>query len=119
MVGIERRSPSGEGEDSPVSPVTVGQIVESIVGCKWSLAVLGSIRAGVARPGEIERRCEGLSNKVMYERLRKLERYGLIQRLVYEAAPPHVEYRFTPRGERFLTILDAIEAVQNEFDGEG
>ncbi len=116
MVGIEQRpAPSDDEKAAPGFP-TVRQTVESVVGCKWALAILQAMREGVARPGEIERRCEGLSNKVMYERLRKLERYGLVHRFVHEVVPPHVEYRFTPRGERFLTILDAIDAVQRDLD---
>lgn len=97
---------------------SVGQMVESIVGCKWSLAVLAALRDGVSRPGELERRCEGISSKVLYERLRKLERYGLVERLVHAEVPPHVEYRFTPHGERFLAVLDAIDEVQKAFDAE-
>ena len=119
MDGVEdntsRTSEQTLGDSSP----TVGQMVESIVGCKWSLAVLAALRAGVVRPGEVERRCAGISSKVLYERLRKLERFGLVQRHVHEVVPPHVEYHFTPHGERFLTILDAIDEVQRGFDAAG
>lgn len=103
-------------EKSDDVKLSVGQMVESIIGCKWSLAVLAAIRDGVTRPGEIERHCEGMSSKVLYERLRKLERFGLVDRFVHEVVPPHVEYRFTPNGEKFLAILGAIQQVQRDFD---
>ena len=51
------------------APVNVARMVEDIVGVKWSLAVLGAVRGGVVRPGAIEHAIEGLSKKVLNERL--------------------------------------------------
>lgn len=94
----------------------VSRMVEDMVGCKWSLAVLGRIRAGVRRPGEIERAIAGLSKKVMNERLRKLQRYGIVDKYVYAEVPPRVEYRLTRFGARFARILDGIERLQRSLD---
>ena len=47
---------------------SIAEMVESIVGCKWSLHVLAQIRKGVNRPGAIERSADGLSAKVLGER---------------------------------------------------
>ena len=44
----------------PTTP-NVARMVEDIVGCKWSLAVLGAVRGGVCRPGAMEHAIEGLS----------------------------------------------------------
>jgi DNA-binding HxlR family transcriptional regulator len=100
----------------PVSkkPLTVGAMTESIVGCKWSLQVLAAVRGGVHRPGELERACEGISTKVLGERLRKLCRFEILSRYSYPEIPPRVEYHFTPFGERFLVLLDEIERLQQE-----
>ncbi len=87
-----------------------------MVGCKWSLAVLGEIRAGVRRPGEIERAIVGLSKKVMNERLRKLQRYGIIEKRVFPEVPPRVEYRLTRFGARFSTLLKGIDRLQQNLD---
>ena len=46
-------------------------MVENIVGCKWSLTVLSLVRAGVHRPGAMEHAVEGLSAKVLNERLKE------------------------------------------------
>ena len=94
-------------------------MVEDMVGCKWSLAVLGRIRDGVQRPGEIERAIEGLSKKVMNERLRKLQRYGIVEKRVFPEVPPRVEYRLTAFGKKFAKVLDGIERLQGELDGPG
>ena len=95
---------------------TAGQIAESVVGCKWSLAVLGAVRDGIHRPGEMERRCAGISNKMLHERLRKLERFGVLERRVFQASPPHVEYHFTTVGEQFLGVVDAVAQLQVALD---
>lgn len=91
-------------------------MVEDLVGCKWSLAVLGQIRRGVRRPGEIERAIDGLSKKVMNERLRKLQRFGIVEKLAFAEIPPRVEYRLSPFGRRFIRLLDGIERLQASLD---
>ena len=94
----------------------VARMVESIIGCKWSLSVLRLLRDGVHRPGEMQRRTEGLTTKVLNERLTKLQRFGIIRKTVYPETPPHVEYRFTEFGTRFLEIVDLVERLQGELN---
>ena len=94
----------------------VARMVEDIVGCKWSLAVLGAVRAGTCRPGAMEHAIEGLSKKVLNERLSKLVRFGILEKQAYAELPPRVEYRFTPFGDKFLGVLDGIDALQREID---
>lgn len=93
-------------------------MLESIVGCKWSMAVLDAIIAGVARPGEMRRRCEGISAKVLNERLRKLERFGIVDRQVFAEVPPRVEYVLTPFGRRFIPLVEAVHELEEELAGE-
>jgi DNA-binding HxlR family transcriptional regulator len=90
----------------------VARMVEDIIGCKWSLSVLDLVSRGVARPGAMQRSIEGLSTKVLNERLRKLLRYGLIERRIFAEVPPHVEYRLTPLGRRFEKVLEQIRSLE-------
>lgn len=90
----------------------VARMVEDIIGCKWSLCVLDLVSRGVARPGAMQRSIDGLSTKVLNERLRKLLRYGLIERQVFAEVPPHVEYRLTPLGRRFEKVLEQIRSLE-------
>jgi len=53
-----------------VKPATVAGMVESIIGCKWSLSVLQMVQQGINRPGAMERAINGLTTKVLNERLR-------------------------------------------------
>lgn len=96
-------------------PPTVARMVEDVVGCKWSLSVIHLVRSGVSRPGAMGRSVPGLTTKVLNERLRKLVRYGIVERIAYPEVPPRVEYRLTAFGERFGRILDRIEELQAEI----
>lgn len=89
-------------------------MVESIVGCKWSLQVLALVRGGINRPGAMQRSVEGLSTKVLNERLNKMLRFGILEKTVYPEVPPRVEYSLTPFGRRFVAVLDAIEQLEKE-----
>ena len=91
-------------------------MVEEVVGCKWSLAVLAMVRRGVRRPGAMEHAIPGLSKKVLNERLRKLVRFGVLAREAYPEVPPRVEYRLTPFGEKFVHLMDGVERLQRELD---
>lgn len=52
----------------------------------------------------------------MNERLKKLVDYGILERCAYAEIPPRVEYKLTPFGQKFATILDAIEELETECD---
>jgi DNA-binding HxlR family transcriptional regulator len=94
---------------------SVSRMVEDIVGCKWSLAVLDLVRRGVRRPGAMEHALDGLTAKVLNERLRKLQKYRILEKTSYPEVPPRVEYALTPFGEKFSSILDQIANLEREL----
>lgn len=91
------------------------RMVENIIRCKWSLSVLSLIRQGINRPGAMERSVEGLTTKVLNERLRKLVNFGILEKKIFPEVPPRVEYQLTDFGQRFIGILDAIEDLENNL----
>lgn len=97
----------------------VAEMFESCVGCKWTLHLLGEIRRGIARPGQLERSAPGLTTKVMNERLRKLVRFGILEKRDYAETLPRVEYRLTSFGRRFVKILDDIDRLRQRVAAEG
>lgn len=101
---------------SHAKKISAARMVEDVVGCKWSLAVLGLVRSGVRRPGAMEHAIPGLSKKVLNERLRKLVRFGVLERVAYPEVPPRVEYRLTPFGEKFAGLMDGVEKLQRELE---
>ncbi|MBR9979810.1 MAG: winged helix-turn-helix transcriptional regulator [Desulfatitalea sp.] len=97
--------------------VPAASMVEKIVGCKWSVRVLVLIADGCHRPSALLRSCRGLSAKVMNERLRKMIRFGILQRTVLGEKPPiEVEYRLTPFGTRFMRIIEEVRRLQETLD---
>lgn len=105
---------------TPVSggTIPVAAMVESIVGCKWSLRLLDQFADGQSRPSELLRACPSLSAKVMNERLRKMVRFGIVERTVFGKRPPlEVVYVLTPFGRRFMDILDEVRQLQAAIDG--
>ncbi len=106
------RREAGDRERIPVAAM-----VESIVGCKWSVRLLQLCADGYTRPSAFLRACPGLSAKVMNERWRKMLRFGIVRRTVSGEKPPiEVEYRLTPFGRRFLRILDEVRRLQEAVD---
>ena len=92
-------------------------MVENIIRCKWSLTVLDLVRNGTTRPGAMERAVEGLTTKVLNERLRKLVRFGILSKRSYPEVPPRVEYELTEFGRRFTRVLESIEELERDLKG--
>ena len=90
-------------------------MVEDIVGCKWSLCVLDLVSRGINRPGAMQKSIVGLTTKVLNERLRKLVRFGIVRRQSFAEVPPRVEYRLTPFGRRFNTVLAEVAKLEREL----
>jgi len=90
------------------------QQLEDVVGCKWSVSVLKAVATGVSRPGALERHIQGISTKVLSERLRKLTDYGLLSKHVYAEVPPRTEYSLTQNGRNLIGIIDQIKNLDNE-----
>lgn len=100
------------------APQRAARMVETIFGCKWSLTVYQLLNQGIHRPGEMVRRVEGLSKKVLYDCLNKNVEFGILERISFSEVPPRVEYRLTPFGGKFTNVLDQINDLQDELEKE-
>jgi DNA-binding HxlR family transcriptional regulator len=94
---------------------------------KWSVLLVHMLARGPARTSELRRQIGGISEKMLIQTLRRLERNGLVQRRAYPEVPPRVEYSLTPLGASLsgpITVLDQwverhlpeLVAAQREFD---
>lgn len=90
-------------------------MVEDVVGCKWSMTVLDMVDQGVSRPGAMVREQEGLTTKVLNERLKKLVDYKIFKKIEYPEVPPRVEYEYTEFGRKFLDIVTAIRKLETDL----
>ena len=68
------------------------------IGDKWSMMILAVLEPGPRRFNAVKRQLEGITQRVLTQTLRKLERNGMIARRVLDGSPPGVEYRLTPLG---------------------
>jgi DNA-binding HxlR family transcriptional regulator len=75
---------------------------------KWTVLIVGCLSQGTRRFGELRRDIDGISPKVLTQKLRELERDGIITRKIYASIPPKVEYTLTPLGRTLIDLLDAI-----------
>ncbi len=84
---------------------------ENVLRCKWSSSVLLQIAAGVKQPGELLRSIEGLTKKVMYQRLKKLERFDYIERRLITEKPLKVFYTLKIHGRKVVKIIKMIKSL--------
>jgi DNA-binding HxlR family transcriptional regulator len=75
---------------------------------KWTALVIGLLDQRPHRFGELRRRIGGISQKMLTQTLRSLERDGLVNRRVEPTVPVKVEYSLTPLGESLVPPLAAI-----------
>jgi DNA-binding HxlR family transcriptional regulator len=101
--------------------------VVSRIGDRWSLLVLYALGGGTRRFSELRRDLEGISQKMLTQTLRALERDGMVERRIYPVVPPKVEYRLTELGLGLAgeiaairlwaySHMDEIEAAREAFD---
>jgi len=75
---------------------------------KWTVLIVGALENKTKRFGELRREIGGVSQKMLTQTLRGLERDGLVTRVVYASVPPKVEYSLTELGRTLVRTLEAI-----------
>ena len=78
------------------------------IGDRWTVLVVGVLAEGDARFSELRRRVDGVSQKMLTQTLRALERDGLVTRTVYPEVPVRVEYALTEAGRTLRGPLEAL-----------
>ncbi len=77
---------------------------------KWAAIVIVTLDERPYRFGELRRRVEGISQKMLTQTLRNLERDGLVNRKVFTTSPIQVEYSLTPLGRELTVVLQPLLA---------
>jgi len=88
------------------------------IGDRWTVLIVGTLDAGPRRFTEIATAVDGISQKMLTQTLRSLERDGFVSRTAYPVVPPHVEYELTELGRSLRQQLRELEswAVENMDD---
>jgi DNA-binding HxlR family transcriptional regulator len=80
----------------------------AVLGKRWTGLLLDALMSGPRRFCELTALVEGLSDRVLSDRLRELETEGIVKRVVYPQIPVRVEYQLTEKGEALKPVIDAI-----------
>ncbi len=80
-----------------------------LIADQWTPLVIYALEEDTMRFGQLLKRIDGISKKMLTQTLRALERNGLVQRVVYPVVPPVVEYSLTPLGQ---TLREPMEALR-------
>lgn len=121
---LDSRAQAVAAEDCPVRGIM------DKIGSKWSVLLIMFLADRSHRFGELRRGIPDISQRMLTQTLRELQRDGLISRHVHPTTPPTVEYRLTPLGQTLLVPLsglltwadahsDAIHAARLAFEAAG
>jgi len=84
------------------------EITLEVIGGRWKLLILWQLLQGVKRFSELQRALTGISQKMLTQQLREMERDHVIEREVFAQVPPKVEYSLTALGESLRTVVEAM-----------
>ncbi|MEV7046035.1 helix-turn-helix domain-containing protein [Amycolatopsis sp. NPDC051061] len=84
------------------------QSVLDLLANKWTLPVICALEGGPERFGELQRNLHGVNPKVLTRTLRRLQEFGIVERVVYPSVPLRVEYSLTELGHSSTGPLQAI-----------
>jgi DNA-binding HxlR family transcriptional regulator len=101
------------GADAYLAACPSRQILD-VLANKWTMLTMGALSGGPMRFGELRRRLDGITQKMLTQTLRALERDGLVTRTIYPTIPPRVEYAATGLGQSVTALLHAIRSWSEE-----
>jgi DNA-binding HxlR family transcriptional regulator len=88
------------------------------LGNKWVSLVVKELASGPRRHGDLARAIAGVTQKMLTETLRGLERDGLVSRSVTTSVPARVDYRLTPLGDSLLPVMQVVTRWAEEHIDE-
>ena len=93
---------------SVLKPQCPSRVVLDRIADKWTALIIQVLASGPRRYGALQREVGGISQKVLTQTLRSLERDGLVLRKPYPITPPKVEYSLTRLGRTLIEPLHAL-----------
>ena len=83
--------------------------VLNLIADQWTPLVIYALEESTMRFGQLHKRIDGISKKMLTQTLRAMERNGLVLRVVYPVVPPVVEYSLTPLGQ---TLIESVRSLR-------
>ena len=101
--------PKGKQKHTEASAAKGVEEVLRILEGRWKLVILFHLFGGnVLRFSELRRAIPGVSEKMLIQQLRQMERDGIVRRFVHHQVPPKVDYSLTDWGQSLCPALDAL-----------
>ena len=105
----QRRDQARVVYDAMLAACPTRHVMET-VGGKWAALIVHALAGGPLRHGELRTRIAGVSQKMLTQTLRELERDGLVSRTVTPSVPVRVDYALTPLGRTLAPVLAALKS---------
>lgn len=83
--------------------------VLELIGSKWSMLLLCALYDSKTRTGQLKRRVQGISQKMLTQTLREMQQNGIVKRISYPEVPPRVEYELTELGYSLAGLVVKME----------
>ena len=99
-------------QELPTCPV---EITMRLIDDKWKILIIRDLLIGTKRFGELRKSLTGISQKVLTNNLRDMEKSGLVHREVFAEVPPRVEYSLTDTGWSLKPVLDSMVQWVNNY----
>ena len=106
---VSRRAAVGRDATGTRSDCPIASSLD-LIGDRWSLLIVRDLFLGKHRFSEFLASGEGIKTNILAERLKRLERAGLVERSLYQQHPPRYEYHLTESGRELSPVVKAIYA---------
>ena len=99
-------------KELPACPV---EVTLGLINDKWKVLIVRDLLTGTKRFGELKKSVTGITQKVLTNNLKQMEKDGLLKRKAYPEVPPRVEYTLTKTGLSLKPILDSMVEWGNQY----
>ena len=108
VLALEESMAKTSAPPSVLEPQCPSRLVLDRIADKWTALIIQILARGTMRYAALQREIGGISQKMLTQTLRSLERDGLVQRTVHPVVPPKVEYSLTRLGRTLIEPLHAL-----------
>jgi DNA-binding HxlR family transcriptional regulator len=106
--GVHNVKPAREVRMKRKGQQCPAEMTLDVIGGRWKVLILWQLFQGERRFSELLRALDGITQKMLTQQLRELEKDGIVHRQVYPQIPPKVEYSLTPLGKSLRPVVDAM-----------